>query len=231
MTDLILNITRFDIFDRPATDDMDEMTVVRFFAKRKLIGEMDTNDCVRYGGDDFDNDDFTAWLVTGKGGALRTVGEAMDYLGEEPSEDGDEEDEEREPGSIVPDKYRVRYGAPQNCGDAIAVALTAHVTLPRATKKDTDGGLDRAKLYEVARINNILDKYENWLESDLNGGLLRMNTSNVLRGKNRRGEGVIIGDEEWPAHEVPKKVRAKRVRSNPTDTELNAKARRASKAK
>lgn len=201
-------ITRFDIFERAATEENDAFTACRLFAKRSLIGELDVADCVRYE-DDFDTEDFKAWIAKDE----RTVGDAMDYLGEEVNEI--DEEEERDSGSIVPEKYRLIYGAPQNCGDAIAVALSAHVTLPRATKKDADGGLDRAKLYAVAQQNGLIDKYEAWLERDLNGGLLRMNTSNVLRGMNRRGEEVTIGEQVWPAHEVPKKVRKARAKKAP----------------
>lgn len=191
-------VTRFDVFTR--NDDDGEREVVRLFEKRKLVGEFDVEDCTRYP-DGIDEEDFTAWLATGKDGkplkAGRTVTQAMDYLGSEP-EDEDAEEEEREPGSVVPEKYRERYGAAQNCGDDIAQALTAFVTAERASKKNPDGGLDRAKLRGVAEANGIGDKLAEWEDRGLNGGLLRMNTSNVLRGMNRRGEGVVIGDHTWP---------------------------------
>lgn len=211
MTDL--TITRFNTIDRAATEDRDDHTALRFFCKRVLIGEIDLEDVTRYGeGEEFNTDDFAAWVDA----APRTVAEALDYLGEEPAdEDEDGDEEERDSGSVVPEKYRVIYGAEQNCGDAIALALTAFVTLPRATKKDADGGLDRAKLRSVAEINGLGDKLAIWEENGLNGGLLRMNTSNVLRGMNRRGERVEIGSDVWEAREVPKKVRAKRVKAQP----------------
>lgn len=200
-------VTRFDIFERKNEEEGDR-EVVRLFEKRALIGEFDLTDVTRYGEDpesDFDTNDFKAWLEQ----TPRTLVDAMDYLGEEPADEEEEEEgEESEGGSIVPAKYRIRYGAPQNCGDEIALALTAFVTLPRAKgKQDIDGGLDRAKLRGVAEVNGIGDKLANWEERDLNGGLLRMNTSNVLRGMWRRGEQVTIGDKVWPAREVEKKPR------------------------
>lgn len=209
-------VTRFDLFDRKADEDQgtDERRVLRLFEKRKLVGEFDLEDVTRYGEGDFDADDLKTWLTTGKDGKPlkigRTVEQAMDYLGAEP---GDEEgDEEREGGSIVPTKYRIIYGADQNCGDEIAKTLTAFVTQPRASRKDVDGGLDRAKLRGVAETNGIGDKLANWEERNLNGGLLRMNTSNVLRGMWRRGEEVVIGDQKWPAREVEKKARKSRAK-------------------
>lgn len=207
-------VTRFDLFDRKADEDQgtDERRVLRLFEKRKLVGEFDLEDVTRYGEGDFDADDLKTWLTTGKDGKPlkigRTVEQAMDYLGAEPG-DGEDDGEERG-GSIVPTKYRIIYGADQNCGDEIAKALTAFVTQPRTSRKDTDGGLDRAKLRGVAETNGIGDKLAEWEDRDLNGGLLRMNTSNVLRGRWRRGEEVVIGDQRWPAREVEKKARKSR---------------------
>lgn len=205
-------VTRFDVFTRPATDDADEREVVRFFEKRKLIGELDVEEIVI---EDFE-ENLNAYLTTAKDGKPlktgRTVDAAIEFLTTE-QEEGEDEEEEREGGSIVPDKYRVLYGAAQNCGDEIALELTAFVTMPRATKKDADGGLDRAKLRAVAEVNGIGDRLANWEDSDLNGGLLRMNTSNILRGMNRRGEEVRIGDRVWPAREVEKKARKSRAKA------------------
>lgn len=189
-----------DCVTRVDTRDTDDGTEVRMFHKRKLLHRFGEDDVSREGWED----EIAAFLAE----KPRTVEAVEDFL---TAEAGDEdEEEERDSGSVVPDKYRIIYGASQNCGDAIAVALTAFVTTPRATKKDADGGLDRAKLRAVAEINGIGDKLASWEERDLNGGLLRMNTSNVLRGMNRRGEKVEIGSEVWAAREVPKKERAKR---------------------
>ncbi len=200
MTNLI---TRFDTTTRPATDEADEREVVRFFEKRKLIGELDIEEIVR---DDWE--DALATFITEQ---PTTVDMAMIYLQNDLDAD-DRTDGDDAPGSIVPEKYRILYGAEQNCGDEIAIALTDFVTKPRTSRKETDGGLDRAKLRAVAEVNNIGDKLAMWEDRDLNGGLLRMNTSNVLRGMNRRGERVEIGSQVWEAREVPKKVRKPRAK-------------------
>lgn len=202
-------VTRFDTFTR-ADEENGDREVVRFFNKRKLVGEFDQDDITREGWEE----SLPEFIANTKAGEPRKTPVAltavMDFLGEEA---GDEEDEERDSGSVVPEKYRVIYGAAQNCGDAIALALTAFVTLPRATKKDADGGLDRSKLRAVAEINGLGDKLADWEDRGLNGGLLRMNTSNVLRGMHRRGEEVTIGDVTWPAREVPKKARKSRAKA------------------
>lgn len=182
-------VTRFDIFER------EEGEVVRLFAKRKLLTEVDLEDVVDARGEEWEGD--LAEFIAAK---ERTPEQVLDFLSEEVNaEADDEEEEEGGRGSVVPGKYRQLYGAAQNCGDEIALALTAFVTLPRANKKDTDGGLDRARLRAVAEVNGIGDKLAGWEDRGLNGGLLRMNTSNVLRGMNRRGEAVKIGELEWPA--------------------------------
>lgn len=190
-------VTRFDVFER------EEGEVVRLFAKRKLLTEVDLENVVDFKGEDWDND-LREFLRE-----ERTAEQVLDYLSEEVNEEGDEEEQEGG-GSVVPEKYRQLYGAAQNCGDEIALALTAFVTLPRANKKDVDGGLDRARLRAVAEVNGIGDKLAGWEDRELNGGLLRMNTSNVLRGMNRRGEAVKIGELEWPAD--PAKLEERKAR-------------------
>lgn len=186
-------VTRFDIFAR--NDEDGERTVVRLFEKRKLVGEFDFDDIAR---NDWE-DDFQELINScNTGRSLLTLEEAVDWLSAEVDEDGEVE-EEGEGGSIVPEHYRILYGAAQRCGDEISEVLTAYVTTGRANKNDPDGGLDRAKLYEVAETNNIGHKLAGWEDHGLNGGLLRMNTSNVLRGMVRRGELVTIGSEVWPA--------------------------------
>lgn len=204
MTDTA-TITRFNTTVRPATDEADEREVVRFFAKRSLIGETDVEEIVI--------EDWEAALTAYIAEAPRSVEDAIEFLqteaSDEDTEEGDDEDGD-EGGSVVPEEYRRRYGVEQNCGDAIAVALTAYVTLPRANKKDIDGGLDRAKLRGVAEVNGIADRLAGWEDEDLNGGLLRMNVSNVLRGMNRRGEQVTIGEQVWAAD--PSKMEARKAR-------------------
>lgn len=203
-------ITRFDLYIRAANEaeGTDEREVVRFFEKRKLVGEFETEDCSRYP-EGFDSDDFTAWLATGPKGALRTVTEAMDYLSAEVGDDGEVE-EENEGGSIVPAKYRIIYGAAQNCGDDVAQTLTEYVTTGRTSKKSPDGGLDRGALRAVAEVNNIGDRLAVWEDNGLNGGLLRMNCANVLRGMVRRGERVEIGETVWEANPALLEARAEK---------------------
>lgn len=203
-------VTRFDTFER------EEGEVVRLFAKRKLLTEVDLADVEEARGEDWEAD--LREFIEAKD---RTPEQVLDFLSEEVNEEEDgEEDGEEDRGSIVPEKYRRKYGAAQNCGDEIALALTAFVTLPRANKKNIDGGLDRARLRVVAEVNGIGDKLAGWEERELNGGLLRMNTSNVLRGMNRRGEAVKIGELEWPAD--PAKMEARKARRRKAKPEAAA---------
>ncbi len=176
-------VTRFD------TREIEDGWEVRFFEKRVLLGKFSADEITRE-----EWEDGLKAFITEK---PRTYGACEAFLIEQDSEDAEDE-EDGEGGSIVPAKYRIRYGAPQNCGDDIAIALTSFVTLARASKKNPDGGLDRAKLRAVAEINGIGERLAAWEDRGLNGGLLRMNTSNVLRGMNRKGLQVIIGDEKWP---------------------------------
>lgn len=204
-------VTRFNTIVRPATEETEEREVIRLFEKRALVGEVDIDEARE------DWEDALPEFLTNdaKGNPLkaaRSLKVVFDFLAAEPGDEEDEEDEDDAPHSIVPEKYRILYGTEQNCGDAIAKTLTAFVTEPRKSKKSPDGGLDRAKLRAVAEENGIGDKLAEWEGRGLNGGLLRMNTSNVLRGMNRRGERVVIGAAEWPAHEVPKKVRKARAK-------------------
>lgn len=85
--------------------------------------------------------------------------------------------------SVIPDEYRYRYGADQNCGDEVAKRLTALVTDPQT-------GVDVAKCAEIAAANGIADRFDGWQAKDLNPGMLRMNLGNVLRGMARRGVEV-----------------------------------------
>lgn len=170
-------VTRFDI------RNTSNGNFVRFFNKRKKVGEM------KIVGSFFDEDD--AWV--NKLQEAVDKGNNLDNLMSLISGDIDEE-ELGDDASMIPTKYRIRYGADQNCGDDIALTLTAFVTTER-TKND--GGLDRAKLRGVAEENGIADRLTEWEHRELNGGLLRMNLSNVLRGMRRRGERVVIGNRTW----------------------------------
>lgn len=82
-------------------------------------------------------------------------------------------------GNIMPKKFREAYAQNGgNNGDTVAIALK---------------GLEESDLSTVAVVNDI--DYGRW--SHCNFGQRRMNLSNVLRGKIRRGESVIIGLHEW----------------------------------
>jgi len=193
-------VTRFDIVP---TDDED---IIRLFHKRNLLGRISCDDVMI-------GDDWEDRLNTMIGAGEFNYAEVEEFLTTEADDEiegegDDEEDLDEAPGSIVPEKYRVIYGAAQNCGDDIAIALTEFVTLERANKNNPDGGLDRAKLRGVAEANGIGDRLAAWEDRGLNGGLLRMNTSNVLRGMNRRGEEVQIGSQVWAAD--PSKLEARK---------------------
>lgn len=206
-------VTRFNTTTR--NDEDGEREVVRFFNKRVLVGEFDIDDIQR---EDWE-ETLPEFIANTKAGDPRKtpvdLTAVMDFLGEEAS---DEDEEGDEGGSIVPTKYRILYGSAQNCGDDMAIALTAYVTLERATKKNPDGGLDRAKLREVAKANGIEAKLAKWEDRGLNGGLLRMNTSNVLRGMIRNGAEVRVGQQVWKANpklaeaKAEKKPRAKKAK-------------------
>lgn len=197
MTDINTAIaTRFDFRE---TEDGDEL---RVFHKRTLIGRISTDDIAREYSDDF------AELAEFIAAKPRTYADIEDFLTQEGDDEVEEDEGDEEPGSIVPEKYRVLYGAEQNCGDDVAVVLTEFVTTERASKNNPDGGLDRAKLRGVAEENGIGDKLAKWEDRGLNGGILRMNTSNVLRGMVRRGERVVIGSQVWEAD--PSKMEARK---------------------
>jgi hypothetical protein len=172
-------VTRFDL--RETEDGLE----LRLFNKRVKVFAMSADDVTR--------DDYETPLEEFIAAKPRTVDQVLTFLDTEEGDEGEDEG-----GSIVPQKYRIRYGVTQHCGDDVAETLSAFVTLPRAGKKnDIDGGLDRAKLRGVAEVNGIADRLAAYEDRGLNGGLLRMNVSNILRGMVRRGERVVIGDREW----------------------------------
>lgn len=193
-------VTRFNTYEREEVGE-----VIRLFSKRKLVGELEIAD-VR---EDYE-EKLPEFLLK-----ERDFSAVEEFL---TSEAGDEDEDGEGGGSIVPTKYRIKYGAPQNCGDDIALTLTGYVTEPRMKangKADIDGGLNRDKLREVAKANGLADKLAKYEDRGLNGGLLRMNISNILRGMNRRGEKVVIGDKVYPAREVekPKRVRKPKAKA------------------
>jgi hypothetical protein len=89
-------------------------------------------------------------------------------------------------GSVIPDHYRHQYGADQNCGDGLAAALLA------AAGGGCKDDLDMAALEAVAGENAVGDRFDGWMTKGLNNGMVRMNLANVLRGKVRRGEPVLV---------------------------------------
>ena len=91
----------------------------------------------------------------------------------------------QEKASVVPDSYKARYGADQNCGDDVADRLKGHN--PHDIAKDN--GIDANEKWGLKRIAQG--------KKPLNNGMLRMNLGNVLRGRIKRGEYVVIGDKEY----------------------------------
>jgi hypothetical protein len=184
-----------NIVTRVKVRDTEDGAVVGLFHKRSKLFEFDAEDASREGWED----EIEQFLIA----KPRTDKDVEAFL----TSEADEEGEEGEGGSIVPNKYRERYGVTQRCGDDVAETLSGYVTLPRAGKKDIDGGLDRDRLREVAKANGLGAKLDDYEARELNGGLLRMNISNILRGMVRRGEKVVIGKKTWEAREVPKTPR------------------------
>lgn len=88
-------------------------------------------------------------------------------------------------GNVVPLHYKQKYGAAQNCGDAVST----HLVRPAGMDQD----VHLAFLADVADANEIL--FSRW--DHCNYGQKVMNLGNVLRGKIKRGEYVIVGTTEW----------------------------------
>lgn len=81
-------------------------------------------------------------------------------------------------GDVVPAHFKARYGKEQNCGDDVAKHLV---------------GCEVEFLQDVADANGI--DFHRW--DHCNRGQLTMNLGNVLRGRIKRGEYVIVGITEW----------------------------------
>ncbi len=77
--------------------------------------------------------------------------------------------------SLVPDSYKERYGPSQNCGDEFAELMAGN------------------EVKEIAADNGI--DLRRW--KGKNPGMVRMNLGNVLRGRVKRGEYVVINDYEF----------------------------------
>ena len=99
-----------------------------------------------------------------------------------------ETEEETPRGSAVPLRWRQEYARRPlkgTCSDDLAYRLD------RATKGN-DGKTSVAKLEAIGWANGI-DVFARW--GQRNPGMQRMNLGNVLRGKAKRGETVVLGDE------------------------------------
>ena len=85
-------------------------------------------------------------------------------------DDEAEDDEAAVPSSVVPPKYKQRYGTKANCGDELANALD---------------GIDPASdVWPRLAADNGID-WSRW--SHLNNGMRRMNLGNVLRNLAKKG--------------------------------------------
>jgi len=73
--------------------------------------------------------------------------------------------------------------------DQVAEKLDAAIV----NRRGGDSKIDPHKLHEVAKENGFEDRLFKWEESGHNHGLIRMNTSNILRGKLSREGRVKIG--------------------------------------
>lgn len=85
-------------------------------------------------------------------------------------------------GYVKEEEIRTASGAPSlHSGDSLAEALL---------------GTGVVELGGIAKENGLTANYEGWLEKELNAGMIRMNLSNMLRGKIRRHEPITIYGEE-----------------------------------
>ena len=89
-------------------------------------------------------------------------------------------------GNVVPLSYKAKYGPTQRCGDELSDAINA-------ATRNADGSVDLEAVQLLQKANGL--ETARW--SHLNNGQQVMNTSNVLRGKLRRAEYVVVGTTEW----------------------------------
>ena len=90
---------------------------------------------------------------------------------QKPVEEIEEEEDER-PSSVVPQKYKQKYGTKANCGDEVATKMEE--VLPE-------------ELPHLASLNDI--DFNRW--AHLNPGMRRMNLGNVLRNRANNGTEVV----------------------------------------
>lgn len=82
---------------------------------------------------------------------------------------------------VKEDEIRTQSGAPSiHSGDDLAEALL---------------GSYASELGSIAKENGLKSNYDAWIDRGLNPGMIRMNLSNMLRGKMRRGEAITIYGE------------------------------------
>lgn len=85
-------------------------------------------------------------------------------------------------------------------------------------------GLTEAEVRSLANENGLEENYNKWVERDLNTGMKRMNTGNMLRAKHKRGEKVtIFGREDL--------VEAAELREAQMANEAKEKEKRAAEAR
>jgi len=116
--------------------------------------------------------------------------EAAALLAAEQAEDAETEAEEEQivdrRRSIVPPVYKARYGKKEHCGDDLGYAVSELV-------RDGKGAIVFEALRALADENGLsLDRW-----SHLNPGQQSMNLRNVLRGRAKRGETVVVGGQTF----------------------------------
>lgn len=110
-----------------------------------------------------------------------------DLVAAEEAEDAEDEvvDTRR---SIVPPKYKAAYGKKEHCGDELGYAVSELV-------RDGKGQIVMEALASLATENGLsLDRW-----AHLNPGQQSMNLRNVLRGRVKRGEEVVVGGAKFGA--------------------------------
>ena len=83
-----------------------------------------------------------------------------------------EDEEDDHPSSVVPRKYKQKYGAKANCGDVVATKME---------------DISPDYLPHLASVNDI--DFNRW--AHLNPGMRRMNLGNVLRNRAKNGDEIV----------------------------------------
>lgn len=142
---------------------------------------------------EFDEDDQIAQMVEDVKQDEGTAGVNDPYINPETG------DEDTAPKFRFPDRKKAEYEEKGgNCGDRLAEALTAYLNdTQMVPRKDGKGekkvkGIDMHALRQVAEANGITDVKGN------NPGQMRMNLSNMLRSKWRKGTAIVVGDLTIP---------------------------------